>query len=216
MSLLETNSITVPYRNRCEDFVQIIEQNQQTIIIVADGAGGSGAGYEAAQSVIRECSNEKTIPHDSNLLCQLIAQIDNRIANGESTCVIASLQDGEIRGASVGDSQAWLIEEGQILNLTSGQIRKPLLGTGRCEPFGFYASNWNGMLILATDGFCNYINRPQLLKDILWLDFQTLPRKLVEMVRLPSGELWDDVGIVVCRKKKIIQRQIKSSRRYST
>jgi len=66
------------------------------------------------------------------------------------------------------------------------------------------------LLIVATDGFCNYVQRERLHRDILWLDFAVLARQLVEMVRLPSGELWDDVGIVACRPR----RPARSRKRY--
>jgi hypothetical protein len=56
-------------------------------------------------------------------------------------------------------------------------------------------------LLLASDGFCNYVRRDRLLKDVLWTDFVVLARKLVEMVRLPSGDLWDDIRIVACKPR---------------
>jgi hypothetical protein len=66
------------------------------------------------------------------------------------------------------------------------------------------------LLLAATDGFCNYVRRETLLKEILWIDFAVLAHKLVEMVRLPSGDLWDDIGLVACRPR----RPERSRRRY--
>jgi hypothetical protein len=66
------------------------------------------------------------------------------------------------------------------------------------------------LLLVSTDGFCNYVGRETLLKEILWIEFPVLARRLVEMVRLPSGELWDDIGIVACRPR----RQVSSRRRF--
>ncbi len=60
---------------------------------------------------------------------------------------------------------------------------------------------------MATDGFCNYVRLDKLLREILWIDFVVLARKLVEMVRLPSGDLWDDVGIVACRPNPRARQQ---------
>ena len=33
-----------------------------------------------------------------------------------------------------------------------------------------------GLLLVATDGFCNYVQREQMLKDILWIDFVVLAK----------------------------------------
>jgi serine/threonine protein phosphatase PrpC len=88
----------------------------------------------------------------------------------------------------VGDSRAWLLENDQVKDLTGGQVRKPLLGTGEARPVGFSHPPSPGLLLVCTDGFCNYVRREALLREILWIDFAVLARRLVEMVRLPSGE----------------------------
>lgn len=54
MAKFETTSLTVAYQNRCEDRVCIVEMDGGVVIVVADGAGGSRAGGEAAETVIRE------------------------------------------------------------------------------------------------------------------------------------------------------------------
>jgi hypothetical protein len=55
------------------------------------------------------------------------------------------------------------------------------------------------VLIVATDGFCNYVKRDRLPALAAQSEFIEIPRKCVEMVRLPSGDFWDDIGIVCCR-----------------
>ncbi len=90
---------------------------------------------------------------------------------------------------------------GEIDNLTSGTRRKPLLGSGAAEPVAFERTGLTGILVVATDGFCNYVKLPELIKKLPFLDFPIIPRTLVEMVRLRSGELWDDVTIVACRRR---------------
>ncbi len=104
--------------------------------------------------------------------------------------------------AGVGDSKAWLLENDRLDDLTQFQVRKPLLGSGEAQPVGFEHPPSQGLLLVGTDGFCNYVRRETLRKEILWIDFPVLARKLVEMVRLPSGELWDDVGVVACRPRR--------------
>jgi len=87
------------------------------------------------------------------------------------------------------------------------QVRKPLLGTGEARPIGFSHPPSPGLLLVVTDGFSNYVKRERLLRELLWIDFAVLPRKLVEMVRLPSGDLWDDIGIVACKPRRATKSQ---------
>ena len=56
---------------------------------------------------------------------------------GESTVVVVDVRADSICGASVGDSQAWIVNGADITDLTARQHRKPLLGSGEAEPVGF-------------------------------------------------------------------------------
>jgi PPM family protein phosphatase len=201
MSNFETTAITVPYRHRCEDQVKVLDFDDGVVIAVADGAGGTGAGGDAAETVIREITASASLEHDEAAWCRILQQIDFRVGVGESTCVVVACTLGGLVGASVGDSQAWFIANGVIEDLTKNRVRKPLLGSGEAIPIGFSHPSAQGLLLVATDGFCNYVRHDQLLKEILWIDFAVLARKLAEMVRLPSGELWDDIGIVACKPR---------------
>lgn len=198
----ETTSLTVAYQQRCEDRVRVVELDGGVVIAVADGAGGTGAGGEAAETVIREVTASASLERDAEGWCDVLRQVDHRLGAGESTCVVAVRSARGIVGASVGDSRAWLLEDGELNDLTIGQQRKPLLGTGEARPVGFSHPPSQSLLLVCTDGFCNYVRREKLLREVLWIDFAVLARKLVEMVRLPSGDLWDDVGIVACRPRR--------------
>jgi serine/threonine protein phosphatase PrpC len=198
----ETTSGTFAYRRRCEDRVKVIEFDEGVVIVVADGAGGTGAGDQAAETVIREITASASLDHDAEAWCDILRRTDLRVGIGESTGVVVAWTLQGIVGASVGDSQAWLIENDDVNNLTKRQFRKPLLGSSEACPIGFEHPSPQGLLLVCTDGFCNYVRRETLLRNVLWIDFAVLPHKLVEMVRLPSGELWDDVGIVACRPRR--------------
>ena len=205
MHNLETTSVTVAYRQHCEDRVKVLEFDEGVVIIVADGAGGSGAGGRAAEAVIREVAASASLARDAESWCEVLRQTDCRIGAGESTCVVVGWSASGIVGASVGDSKAWLLENDELRDLTATQMRKPLLGSGEAVPVGFGRPVAQGLLIVSTDGFCNYVRRETLLREILWIDFAVLARRLVEMVRLPSGELWDDIGIVACRPRRPVR-----------
>jgi PPM family protein phosphatase len=171
----------------------------RTIIVVADGAGGTGNGERAAETVVREVTSSYPAITTAEQWEAKLREIDLRLGLGESTAVVVELRTDAILGASVGDSRAWIIRDGELIDLTASQIRKPLLGSGEAQPVHFSAGPLLGTLIVATDGFCNYVKRDLLTRLVAQTDFLEIPRRCVDLVRLPSGELWDDIGIVTCR-----------------
>ena len=138
MGGFETTAITVPYRRHCEDEVKVLDFDTGVVIAVADGAGGTGAGSQAARTVIREVAAAASLAHDQAAWSRILREADLRVGEGESTGVVVAWSPGGIVGASVGDSQAWLIVDGEIKDLTKSQARKPLLGSGEAEPTGFF------------------------------------------------------------------------------
>jgi serine/threonine protein phosphatase PrpC len=143
-----------------------------------------------------------SLEHDAESWCKILRQTDHRVGPGQSTCVVVARSSKGIVGASVGDSKAWLLENDNINDLTRDQVRKPLLGSGEAKPVAFSHPPSQGLLLVCSDGFCNHVRREKLLREVLWIDFAVLARKLVEMVRLPSGQLWDDLGIVACKPRR--------------
>ncbi len=201
MSQFETVSATQAYREKCEDQVAVFTTESRTVVVVADGAGGTGDGEAAALAVIREIENEYLSIHSAIEWASLLRQVDCRIGVGETTAVVVDIRSIGLAGASVGDSRAVLIYDGNMKELTVQQNRKPLLGSGRAEPVGFVSSSLTGVLVVATDGFFNYAKPREIQKLIATSNFQALPRLCIEMVRLPSGGFWDDVGIAAVRKR---------------
>ncbi|WP_254507526.1 protein phosphatase 2C domain-containing protein [Anatilimnocola floriformis] len=210
MPSYEANHLSVAYRSHNEDRCAIIHDESRTVIVVADGAGGSGSGERAAERVIAEVREHYRQLTTSADWDQLLTQIDYRLGAGESTAVVVDIRQDGICGASVGDSVAWLWQDDELRELTQDQIRKPLLGSGEAQPQGFEHSSLDGMLIVASDGLGNYLKRDVLTRTISQADFYEIPRRLIELVRLPSGEYWDDTTVVVCR----LQPRRRSRQRY--
>ncbi|MDB2687181.1 protein phosphatase 2C family protein [Mariniblastus sp.] len=200
MSLIESISATENYRERCEDRVDVINEDNRTVIIVADGAGGVGSGDLAAEYVVSFVKSNYKNTHSANDWVNLLRQIDSQIGAGESTAVVVDIRPYGIAGASVGDSQAWILKDG-ITDLTCNQVRKPLIGSGQSEPIGFTNSPLDGLLIVATDGLFDYAKRDEITRLVLQSDFYAISRNCIDLVRLPSGDMWDDVGIVAARNK---------------
>ena len=118
MSLIESISATEKYRERCEDRVDVIDEDQRTVIVVADGAGGTSSGDLAAESVVSFVKSNYESVHSANDWVNLLRQVDRQMGAGESTAVVVDIRPYGIAGASVGDSQAWIFNDG-ITDLTS-------------------------------------------------------------------------------------------------
>jgi PPM family protein phosphatase len=201
MSRWETVSATYSHSTHGEDRVAVVQDEERTIIVVADGAGGSGNGAAAAETVIREVQAVYREIATAGQWEAALRQMDLRIGSGETTAVVADLRADAILGASVGDSRVWIIREGSIFEPTIHQHRKPLLGSGQAVPVGFTCGPLDGILLAASDGFTNYVDRQRLVDMLAGTEFVEIPRRCVDLVRLRSGELWDDVAIVACRTR---------------
>jgi PPM family protein phosphatase len=200
--MFDTAWTTESYQQVCQDRVAIFTEVGRNVIVVADGAGGTGSGGDAATAVVDAVRRAVVATNSSEGWCSLLRQVDGQVGPGESTAVVVDVQADRMCGASVGDSQAWVIKGADIMDLTAHQRRKPLLGSGESEPIGFVYGPLDGLLLVATDGFCNYVKRTETVKVIPYEEFATLPKRLVSLVRLRSGALNDDVGIVVCRVQR--------------
>ncbi len=211
MTSLETAHVVEAYRERCEDRIDVITDGDRTLIVVADGAGGTGDGHIAAETVIGETrANYATIDNSTDW-AKFLSQLDARVHAGETTAVIVDVHPDRILGASVGDSCAWVIDGPDITDLTRTQNRKPLLGSQAAMPAPFWHGPLSGLLLVGSDGFFDYAKRDQITPLIGRTDFFAVPRACVDMVRLPSGELWDDTAVVACR----VRRSRTSRKQYS-
>ncbi|PHQ35191.1 protein phosphatase 2C domain-containing protein [Rhodopirellula bahusiensis] len=199
MSSFETAQVVHAYRERCEDRIEITTDGDRTVIVVADGAGGTGGGHFAAETVLRETRSSLASIDGSTGWSDFLSQLDFEITCGETTAVIVDLRPDRIIGASVGDSCAWIIDGSSITDLTRNQCRKPLLGSQAAKPAPFWHGSLDGTLLVGSDGFFDYAKRDQITTLIGRTDLFSLPRACVDLVRLPSGDLWDDTAVVACR-----------------
>jgi PPM family protein phosphatase len=182
---------------RLEDRAIAIPIDGGIVIAVADGAGGTGNGAVAAQAIIDVVAADPSVSDWAAALVDL--DDPARLGGGQATAVIATVTTRGIVGASVGDSAAWIVRDGAVVDLTCHQERKPLVGDG-CSPTAFGAELGDGTLVIATDGLVRYA----IAKDIVFVvergePLEHVAHRLVDLVRLPSGGLQDDVAIVVCR-----------------
>lgn len=168
------------------------------VLVVADGAGGTGDGAHAAAAVITAVAADLEL-HGADAWAALLARIDAALPNGETTAVIAAITGDEIHGASVGDSGAWLIDVHGHDELTHGQRRKPLLGSRRAVPVPFTARLGAATLLLASDGLLHYAPAQRITALTAASELPGLASRLCDLVRLRSGALPDDVAILLAR-----------------
>ena len=171
---------------------------------MADGAGGVSYGAEAAESVVQRVADFVTRGpnvEDPQTWTKFLAETDFVLdrANdcGITTAVVVVVTPAFLCGASVGDSEAWVVTHGDCRVLTSGQRRKPLIGNGRAEPVSFRHVRKRGVLVVGTDGLFKYANAASIRRTALELTPELACQKLVDLARLPNGSLQDDVGVVV-------------------
>lgn len=167
------------------------------VIVLADGAGGTSNGAVAAQAFV-DAVGATSRETDWSGVIEALDRDVTRLGHGQTTAVVLSLDCRGITGCSVGDSGAWLVRD-QVIDLTDGQVRKPLVGGG-CLPFVFHTGPiGNATLIVASDGLLRYGKQQDIARIARGPDLATAARTLVELVRLPFGTLQDDVAVVLCR-----------------
>jgi serine/threonine protein phosphatase PrpC len=186
-----------------DDRCAVHHAGDHLVVVVADGAGNSRQGRHAAQTVVDIVGNGVacSVLNPVTLLraCDRVLAAGGR--DGQTTAVIAIVDAHGVRGASVGDSGAWIVTGAGYTDLTVRQIPKPLLGSGQANPVTFEHGPLRpgGDLVVATDGLLKYI-RPRALSALLEAAaFDELPRRLVGAVRLRSGALADDATVVLVR-----------------
>jgi hypothetical protein len=186
--------------SRDEDRLEIACHGHRWTIAVADGAGGISGGALAAHAATTSMVAAGAAL-DPGASCDRFRQLDRTIESdprcGETTLVVVQIEAGELWGASVGDSGALLITPQDIVDLTEHQRRKPLLGSGVCHPSAIPHRPLVGRLLVATDGLLKYLPRAALRALALDGDLPAATAALLAAVTLPSGNLHDDVAVVL-------------------
>ncbi|MFP2932767.1 SpoIIE family protein phosphatase [Pyxidicoccus sp. 3LG] len=206
MSRFETAQVVAPHAQTSADHVAVIPLGDAVVLAVADGAGNSRRGVEAAAAVVRATQSatvERTDLMRPEAWSHVLKQCDHLLVSngegGETTAVVALVTGHHIIGASVGDSELWLIHGDRHTALTEHQRRKPLLGRGEATPVCFEVPWTEGVLLAGTDGLFKYADAPRIRASASGPDLASSARALASLPRLASGGLQDDVGLVLIR-----------------
>lgn len=190
-----------PRRGTGQDRAVVVPCRDGVVVVVADGAGGAAGGAEAADLVLERV--REAPPLTSTACVELLAGLDADIRRhsraGETTAVVTHIGSSHISGASVGDSVALGIGHAGARNLTARQHRKPLLGHGNATPVPFDAPLGACTLLVATDGLHAYAPMAVIVEVARSAALDDAARKLIALPRLPSGEIPDDIAVVLVR-----------------
>jgi serine/threonine protein phosphatase PrpC len=187
-----------PRRGAGQDRISVSQARDRVVIALADGAGGAAGGERAARAVIDAVAAAQT---DDWVAVLTELELDpDRLGPGQTTAVVVTATRDGLRGASVGDSGAWVIRDGRIEDLTQAQHRKPLLGD-HSVAIPFRGGPLAGAtLLVASDGLLRHAPPEEIVRVASGPDLAAAARQLVALVRLPSGEVPDDIAIVLCRE----------------
>lgn len=131
--MLESFGISDPgsVRANNEDYYLLIPE--KGLYVVADGMGGAQAGEHAsrlAAETVAECIRDRE-HNDAASLANAFEEANRRVMqaansdaslDGMGTTLVAALEDGrEILIASVGDSRAYVYEQGRLIVITEDQ-----------------------------------------------------------------------------------------------
>src|SRR5438093_12728116 len=107
-----------PIRGAGQDRAAVFERENGVLIAVADGAGGTGNGEVAAKAIVDTAGTLAAADADWSIVLRQLDGDSYRLDGGQSTAVIATLTEQGIRGASAGDSGAWLVRDGKAIDPT--------------------------------------------------------------------------------------------------
>lgn len=192
-------------RTVSQDHVLVCAHEGLIVAVVADGAGGMSGGGEAAAHIIervRQVTESARGLIVADTWRRLLREVSVELLGvGQSTAVVVATDGSVVVGASVGDSGAWLVGPDGSADLSHGQRRKPLLGGGDVEPHAFTAARSTAhTLLLATDGLLKYTTERRIRAVVAAGErLDACCASLVDLVRLPTGGLQDDVGVVLIR-----------------
>ena len=184
---------------RGEDRIAVLRLRDRTVVVLADGAGGTGGGAAAADRVCTAAveARQGGICDWAPWLSLLDSEMAARSAGLAAAVVLEILGDGRVSGASIGDCEVWVFGAHPFC-LTYRQARKPLLGDGSASPVAFAYSFGGGTLVAATDGLWKYAGRNEFAEAARRRPLEEAAGALVDAARLPSGALPDDVAVAIC------------------
>jgi serine/threonine protein phosphatase PrpC len=193
-----------------QEYARIFERGDTMVVVVADGGGGMRGGAAASRCLVAvvesAVQDQAFVLEDLEAWLALFSQTDAGLAAngaGETTGVVIVLGARGLVGVSTGDSEAWVVTESQIDNLTVGQHTRQRLGTNRATPTAFRRQAPRDALVVASDGLFKFAARDVIADIVRAGAIGPAAESLVELVRLRSGKVAEDVAVVLVRPSEL-------------
>jgi hypothetical protein len=180
-----------------QDRVRTWMERGRIVVALADGAGGTGFGSEAADAFVAAIDRARPLTRGAAISTLTAIDRDLRASGrGQTAGVVFAIDArGDIEGASAGDCEVIARSEDRWYDLTEGRARKPLLGAGaHPAPFALREAE---LVLAATDGLFKYAPRARIEASLLRDEGAS---NLPELVRLRSGTLPDDLAAAIVRR----------------
>jgi serine/threonine protein phosphatase PrpC len=188
------------YRKATEDRAVVIDLDDRIVVLVADGAGGITHGGAAADAVVELVRDRAHDLVDVQTCIELLREADHIVqaTGGETTAVLLVIDDAGLYGASAGDSEAWIVKDGTVDELTAKQHKKRRIGSGRAVPVGFERIGVEGTVVVGSDGLFRYTTAERIASVVtMATTVDDAAEGLLGLVRTTSNDLLDDVGLAV-------------------
>lgn len=187
-----------------DDSLFLMEQGGVIWFCVSDGAGGTAGAQAASFHIVKEFEEASSVggfrgPEEFE---ELLRKFDIDMARdpdcGEATGIVGKIEAGNIIGASVGDSEAWVFNKKYEYQLTGLQNRKPLLGSGIAQPIGFGPMVLEAALLVGSDGLFNYTEMGSILGA---LKDNATAEDIAGLAKHAAGKLQDDLSLICIYRK---------------
>ena len=226
-------------RDENQDEVLAKEYHGCILAAVCDGMGGEKSGRQASQIGIHELFDHFSAGYQedmtsedlralmlssvsaANSVIYTTAKMDYQSYGMGTTCVMAFAEPGWLSIANVGDSRAYLIEDGQIRQITSdhsvvnrlyqqGKITKEemaghpqknmltrAVGVERVVKPDYFRipCQEDFMLLLCSDGLSGYCSEEEILGVMQTETFPVMPQALVELALGKGGR--DNISLAI-------------------
>jgi serine/threonine protein phosphatase PrpC len=198
-------------RVRSQDSVGVYERGDALVVVIADGGGGMHRGEAASRSVVAVVEGAVADPQfaleDVRSWIDLLLATDASLATnraGETTGIVVVLGRHGFIGFSIGDSEAWVVATAGVDNLTVGQYTRHRLGSRQATLVLFERPQLDGVLLVATDGLFKYASAPVIAGVVRDGTVAEAAERLLDLVRLRSGKVADDVAVVLVRRGDVV------------
>jgi protein phosphatase len=238
--MLESCALTDPgqVRTTNQDFFRIVPE--LGLYLLADGMGGARGGERASRIAVETVSEilAASAHRDASALLAAVEEANHRVLReasidprleGMGTTLVAALETNEndIAIASVGDSRAWLVEDGKLRAITEDQtwvqevgrtlgldeyslkthpmrhVLTMAVGVGTAIKIRYYAVTLkpDSVMMLSSDGLHGVVPEAEL-KQILSATYETL-QQMSEALVAAAHALGspDNVTVMLVRRK---------------